>query len=244
MTLTNREKLLLFVLGIVALVIVSVMMVILPMTQEIDALKLEKQDLEMRKTIIDTTLPQLPGLKIQQDTKKTSLNEELGMIQSPLTGAEFERWMLPLTTKYDMQIVENTISERVVTEPNGNIVIVNEPIYGLRTMIQGFTGEDVDVDTAPVSSESLLKMTVKYNVITNYPRYKSLLHDIARWNTTFYVVDSSYSFTTGEASVTIDAYMVHKLDYTGDRAYTGDYHASGDNDTGGDPRFIDDIYYK
>ena len=225
MTLTNREKLLIFILGLVAMVLLTLTLIILPMMQSIDNLKLEEQGLENQKAVIDATLPLLPGLKVQQDNKKGELDAELSMIQSPLTGAEFERWMLPLTTKYDMQITETVISEQVVTEPNGNVVLVNEPVYGLRTLIQGFTGEVEDIDTAPISNETLLKMTVKYNVVTNYPRYKSLLHDIARWDTTFYVVDSSYNFTNGIASVTIDAYMVHKLDYDGDRTYNGDYKA-------------------
>jgi len=244
MTLTNREKLLLFMLGLVAITVVSVTLVILPMNQSIATLKFEKVDLESQKLVIDTTLPRLPSLRTTQEARVASLDEELSRIQSPITGAEFERWMLPLTTKYDMQITEVAISEQVVSEPNGNVVLVNEPIYGLKTSIQGFTGDIDELDTTPVSGNSLLLMNVKYDVVTNYPRFKSLLSDISRWGTTFYVSEADYNFTNGVASIAIDAYMIHKLSYEGDRAYTGDYHASGDNDTGGDPSFIDDVYYK
>ena len=244
MTLSNREKLLLFILGLVAIIVVTVILIILPMNQAINSLKLEKVDLESQKLVIDTTLPRLPSLKTTQEARVETLDEELSRIESPITGAEFERWMLPLTTKYDMQITDLAISEQVVSEPNGNVVLVNEPIYGLKTAIQGFTGDMDELDTTPVSSDTLLMMNVKYDMVTNYPRFKSLLSDISRWNTTFYVSGADYNFTNGVASVSIDAYMIHKLNYDGDRSYTGDYHASGDNDTGGDPSFIDDVYYK
>lgn len=240
MTLTKREKFLLFIMSLLAVVLFLMMFVILPLTRQIDSLKLDKAGLENQKTIIDSTLPLLPILKTRQEGKVKTINQELAKIESPITGAEFERWMLPLTTKYDMQITDVSIGERVVSEPSGNIVLVNEPVYGLKTLIQGFTGKIDEVDSVPVTSTTLLKMTVTYNVVTNYTRYKILLGEISLWDTTFFVTDSDYNFSTGAAKITIDAYMVHKITYEGDRVYLGDFHASGDNDTGGDPGYIDD----
>ena len=150
MTLSNREKLLLFILGLVAIIVVTVTLIILPMNQAINSLKLEKVDLESQKLVIDTTLPRLPSLKTTQEARVETLDEELSRIESPITGAEFERWMLPLTTKYDMQITDLAISEQVVSEPNGNVVLVNEPIYGLKTAIQGFTGDMDELDRKSV----------------------------------------------------------------------------------------------
>lgn len=232
MTLTKREKLLLFIMALLAVVLVMMMLVILPLNQQIDSLKIDQASLESQKTIIDSTLPLLPILKTRQEGKVRTVNEELAKIESPIDGAEFERWMLPLTTFYNMRVTEMSVSEKVVSEPSGNIVLVNEPVYGLKTLLQGFTGDIEEVDSAPVSNASLLKMTVNYGLITNYTRFKTLLSEISLWDTTFFVTDSDYNFATGAARITIDAYMVHKISYEGDPDYFGDYHSSG-NYTGG-----------
>ena len=141
MTMTKREKFLVFLMILVGVVVFMITIVILPMQNKINELELQKIDLENQKLVIDTTLPQLPALRTSQENKLKEANDELAKIESPITAAEFERWMLPLTSKYDMQITEVTISDVVVTEPDGQVVLVNQPMYGLKTLIQGYSGE-------------------------------------------------------------------------------------------------------
>jgi hypothetical protein len=244
MTMTKREKFLVFLMILVGVVVFMITIVILPMQNKINELELQKIDLENQKLVIDTTLPQLPALRTSQENKLKEANDELAKIESPITAAEFERWMLPLTTKYDMRVTEVTISDSMVAEPDGQVVLVNEPIYGLKTLIQGFSGEIDEVDTAPTSSSTLLKMTVDYNLVTNYTRFKSMLTQIRAWDTSFFVTEADYNFATGIASIKVDAYMIHKISYEGDRTYTGDYQATGDNDPAGDTWWVDDIILK
>lgn len=244
MTMTKREKFLVFLMILVGVVVFMITIVILPMQNKINELELQKIDLENQKLVIDTTLPQLPALRTSQENKLKEANDELAKIESPITAAEFERWMLPLTTKYDMRVTEVTISDSMVAEPDGQVVLINEPIYGLKTLIQGFSGEIDEVDTAPTSSSTLLKMTVDYNLVTNYTRFKSMLTQIRAWDTSFFVTEADYNFATGIASIKVDAYMIHKISYEGDRTYTGDYQATGDNDPAGDTWWVDDIILK
>ena len=244
MTMTKREKFLVFLMILVGVVVFMITIVILPMQNKINELELQKIDLENQKLVIDTTLPQLPALRTSQENKLKEANDELAKIESPITAAEFERWMLPLTTKYDMRVTEVTISDSMVAEPDGQVVLVNEPIYGLKTLIQGFSGEIDEVDTALTSSSTLLKMTVDYNLVTNYTRFKSMLTQIRAWDTSFFVTEADYNFATGIASIKVDAYMIHKISYEGDRTYTGDYQATGDNDPAGDTWWVDDIILK
>ncbi len=244
MTMTKREKFLVFLMILVGVVVFMITIVILPMQNKINELELQKIDLENQKLVIDTTLPQLPALRTSQENKLKEANDELAKIESPITAAEFERWMLPLTTKYDMRVTEVTISDSMVAEPDGQVVLVNEPIYGLKTLIQGFSGEIDEVDTAPTSSSTLLKMTVDYNLVTNYTRFKSMLTQIRAWDTSFFVTEADYNFATGIASIKVDAYMIHKISYEGDRTYSGDYQATGDNDPAGDTWWVDDIILK
>lgn len=244
MTMTKREKFLIFLMVLVGIVVLMVTLVILPLQNSINELDLQKIDLENQKLVIDTTLPQLPRLRLSQEEKLIVANDELSLIESPISAAEFERWMLPLTTNYDMRVTEVAISNIVVAEPDGQVVLVNEPLYGLKTLIQGFSGEITDVDDAPTSTSTLLKMTVDYNLITNYTRFKSMLTEIRNWNNTFFVTEADYSFFTGVASIKIDAYMIHKISYEGDKSYVGDYHATGDNDPAGDTWYMDEVILK
>ena len=87
-------------------------------------------------------------------------------------------------------------------------------------------------------------MTVDYNLLTNYTRFKSMLTQIRAWDTSFFVTEADYNFATGIASIKVDAYMIHKISYEGDRTYSGDYQATGDNDPAGDTWWVDDIILK
>ena len=85
---------------LVGIVVLMATLVILPLQNSINELDLQKIDLENQKLVIDTTLPQLPRLRLSQEEKLIVANDELSLIESPISAAEFERWMLPLTTKY------------------------------------------------------------------------------------------------------------------------------------------------
>ena len=105
---------------------------------EITALKNDKDRLISEKLIIDATLPQLGGLRNQQELKLGELNTQLAEIEDPIDAAEFERWVLPLTTRYDMMVNSASLSAPVVTTPNGMIIIVDEPSYTLKTLIANY----------------------------------------------------------------------------------------------------------
>ena len=58
MTMTKREKFLVFLMILVGVVVFMITIVILPMQNKINELELQKIDLENQKLVIDTTLPQ------------------------------------------------------------------------------------------------------------------------------------------------------------------------------------------
>jgi hypothetical protein len=239
MTLSKREQLLLFVMGLIAILIFFIVVFILPMNSRITNLRAEKTTLDSEKAIIDSTLPLGPVLKEQQTARAAEVNAQLAKIQSPILASEFERWVLPLTSKYDMRVLSATFSEPVLSTPSGNVLLVNSPVYGLRTMIETYTGEVAQVDATPESTSILMKSTYTYSFSTNYARFHSMLDDISAWNTTFFVTDASYNFSTGIVMLTIDAYTIHKISYEGDREYIGDYNATGDNSSGGPTDVVD-----
>lgn len=229
MSISKREAFLLFIMGVIAIVMSSLTLVIIPFQNEIQALKLQKTQLEGEKAVIDATLPLAPSLRNRQDQTIITVNEELAKIEDPINAAEFERWMLPLTTKYDMKITSVSLNEPVISTPSNMIILVNDLTYELKTLVEGYKGETPVIDTAPVSNAQLLKSVFTYNVETTYARFSALLDEIHAWDNTFIVSASSYNFSTSLATVTVDAYMIHKIEPTSDKDYSGDYIAGGSN---------------
>ncbi|HBS92268.1 MAG TPA: hypothetical protein DEA51_07345 [Erysipelotrichaceae bacterium] len=237
MSISKREALLLFIMGVMAILVVSITFVILPLQRNIETLELQKSQLETRKAVIDATLPLAPSLRNRQEEKLVVVNDELAKIEDPINAAEFERWILPITTKYDMRITSVSLSEPAISTPSGMIILVDEPSYKLKTLVEGYKGEATLPDSAPSSSAQLLKSVYTYSVETTYSRYSALLDEIRQWNNTFMVSSSSYNFSTSLATITIDAYMIHKIEPSSDKDYSGDYVAGGSN---GNPDDSDD----
>ena len=119
------------------------------------------------------------------------------------------------------------------------VSLVYEPIYGLRTKIDDLEEFEIPVDSVPVTESELLKSKYTYSLLTNYNRFKSMIDDIAAWESSFYITDATYNFSTGVATISIDAYTIHKISYEGDKEYPDDYEATGDNSTGGSPGYLD-----
>ena len=226
-------------MALIAISIVFFSVVYAPMSTRISALKNERSTLEQKKAEINAILPTEPGLRDQQEAKNSEVNAELAKIQSPLLAAEFERWILPLTTKYDMRVLDAKFSEPVVSIPVSVVSLVYEPIYGLRTKIDDLEEFEIPVDSVPVTESELLKSKYTYSLLTNYNRFKSMIDDIAAWESSFYITDATYNFSTGVATISIDAYTIHKISYEGDKEYPDDYEATGDNSTGGSPGYLD-----
>ena len=239
MTVNRREAFLLFMLGMIALVALAWAFVISPLSREIEVNQLQKTQLENRKLVIDTTIPLAPTLRDRQANRVKEVDELFDQIESPLKTAEFERWFLPLTTKYNVRIVSSSFTQAAVSTPDGLVVAVNEPSYKLKELIDEFNQTSRTPDTIKTSSANLLRARFSYDMETTFPRYQSILDEITYWDTSFFVSSSSYDYDNGTATITIDAYTVHKiLPDENPKDYSGDYVAGGTNDdgnTGGNP---------
>lgn len=245
MTVNKREAFLLFVLGMIALIALSWAFIISPLSNEIEANQLQKSQLENRKLVIDTTIPLAPTLRDRQASRLEEVDKLFDTLESPLVTAEFERWFLPLTNKYNVRISSSSFSEAAVATPNGLIVAVNEPMYKLRQMIDEFNQVSRTPDTVKTSTANLLKASYSYDIETTFPRYQSMLDEITYWDTSFFVSSSSYNYSTGTATITIDAYTVHKiLPDENPKDYSGDYVAGGTNDDGNTGGNSDDDPYE
>jgi len=247
MSVTRREAFLLFVMGFVGLAVFFFTFVITPLNQQIAANQLLKGQLENRKFVIDSTLPLAPALKNRQDNLLKDVDAVLDTIESPLNAAQFERWLLPLTTKYNMRIISSTLSDTIVAVPNSLVMAYNEPMYRLKQLIDDYNRVNRKLDTVASTNATLLKATYTYEIATSFIRFERLLDEISAWDTTFYVSSASYSFELGRAFLTLDLYTVHKiLPDENPKEYLGDYNAggtgTGNTGTGGGVKGDSDLY--
>lgn len=223
MTLSKREKSLIFVMVLIGIVLVFVMLIILPTNQKIQDNKLLKSELELKQSEIQMKLALEKTLEAKQVERLQQINDSLKKIEDPLLPAEFERWVLPLTTKYRMPIIQASLSDEEVVAPDAKQLTINAPSYELKTMIMEYKKETEDADLIPTTESVLVKQTHTYEVATSYTNYKAFLDEITDWDTSIFIADSSYDFTNYRATFAFDVYSIHKIEETSDKDYNGDY---------------------
>lgn len=223
MSISRREAFLLFVMGLIAIVGLMIAFVILPLNNKINENKVKLSGLETQKTIVDATLPLEPILKLRREELLKDVSSELNKIETPINAAQFDRWMLPLTT------IQGTIVSGVVFEqpkilsPSSTVSELYDPIYKIRELILEYNAEVQPASGIPVTTSQLLHSRSIYRIKTDYEQFSRIASEISSWDTTIYLNEATYDFIKEEAMLAIDVYMIHKLlpeenpkDYGGD----------------------------
>lgn len=227
MTISKREKFLIFFLVLVAMIMVFVLLIIMPLTQKITDQKTLRSDLQFKQQEIQRKIAMQDTLIARQKDSLLALNDEFEKIEQPLDGAEYERWVLPLTYKHGMRINQASLGNIEVATPDSKEVLVLEPSYRLKELVQEYLQEEAIVDHIPSSDSTLLKQTFTYNVSSEYNPYKAFLDDVTNWRTSVYITGSSYNFENKTATFVFDVYSIKKIeeaprDATLDSDYLGD----------------------
>ena len=227
MNISKREAFLLFFVGLIGIVGVLYMFVISPLAKELSNNKNYYESLQSQKTMIDISLPTKDKLQIKLDNLLTDVATEMNKIQQPINEAEFEHWVLPLTTKYNMKVKSTEFSEPEIVVP---MALTTYPIsyeYDIKTLVDAFNNVVPTTDETPYTESMLLLSHYKYVVDTTYARYLYFLNDVSAWDTSIYVTASSFDFTSGEATFEFDVYAIEQLIEEDSMDYTKDFDASG-----------------
>lgn len=223
MSLSKREKTLLFVMLLLAIVLGFVMLVILPLNATIQENEIKKSDLELQQSEIQMKLALEKTLEAKQVERFEQINESLQKIEDPILPAEFERWVLPLANKYRMPITRVVLSDDEAIAPDAKQLTINAPSYRLKTLIMEYKNEVEEEDLIPTTESVLLKQTHTYEVGTSYANYKGFLDDVTLWDTSIFIGNSSYDFTNSSATFVFDVYSIYKIEESSDKDYSGDY---------------------
>jgi hypothetical protein len=230
MKISRREMFLLFVMGFIAIVGLMIAFVINPLNNKLDANKVKLSGLEAQKTIVDATLPLEPILKVRREELYIEVSSELNKIETPMTAAQFDRWMLPLTTLHETIVIGATFTQAQVESPESTVSELYDPMYKIRTLILDYNAEALPVSGIPVTTSQLLHSRFTYRIQTDYLQFRHITRDISSWNTTVYLNEATFDFETGEAMLVVDVYMIHKLiPDENPKDYSGDFIPGRDN---------------
>ncbi len=238
MRVSKREAFLLFILALVGIVGMMIAFIVLPLMNEVNANKLVLEDLNNQKLIIDTSIPNEANLKKQLDTRLIEVSDLLHTFESPINEAQFERWVLPLTTKYNMKVLETNFTDVELTTP---ISLETQPTvvyYTIRELVEKFNSIAKEEYIVPESESLVLLSKHTYNVNTTYARYVYFLDEVRNWDTSIFITESHYNFEDALATFTFELYTIEQLlpseiirDYTSDITAGG----TGKGDANEDP---------
>jgi hypothetical protein len=230
MKLSRREAFLLFAMGLIAVVGLMIAFIVTPLNNQINANKIKLSGLENQKVVIDATLPLEPILKIRRDELYKEVSDILNKIETPMNAAQFDRWMLPLTTIHETIVIGAQFTQPVVESPVSTVSELYDPMYKIRSLILDYNKEAMPTSGIPVTTSQLLHSRFSYRVKTDYLQFRHITRDISTWNTTVYLNEASFDFETGEALLVIDVYMIHKLlPDDNPKDYSGDFIPGRDN---------------
>ena len=230
MKISRREAFLLFLLGLLAIGGLTYAFVIMPLNNKIDANKVKLLGLEAQKTIVDATLPLEPILKQRRENLYKEVSDELNRIETPMNAAQFDRWMLPLTTLHETIVIGATFTETNIVSPDSVVTPIYDPMYKIRSLILEYNKEALPSDGIPATTSQLLHSRFTYRVKTDYLQFRHITRDISSWDTTIYLNEASYDFETGEGLIAVDVYMIHKLvPDPNPKDYSGDFIPGRDN---------------
>jgi len=238
MKVSKREAFLLFILAIIGIVGMMLAFVIFPLLSTNSTLTANLYDLQNQKLIIDTSLPNESNLKKQLDTRLIEVSDKLHELEAPINEAQFEQWVLPLTTNYNMRVLSTTFTEPEVVNPLAIDNLPSQEYYAIRELVDKYKAVVDSSEDYPQTAALVLLSQHTYEVSTTYARFVYFLDEVTKWNTSIIISTSTYDYKDAIGTFTFDLYSIHQLlpdevekDYTKDITANG----TGKGDSNEDP---------
>lgn len=182
------------------------------MNEHLVTLEAQRDALAQEKKIVEQTLPQYNDIKkVRKDTQLV-VQDQFNKFVDIFASDEFEAELLPLLLENNADILYYQASPMLIVNPE----TLHHPQevfnYKLKTLIDEY---NQSTQTAPLvtTGSELLKTTVLYTLNMSFPDYLNLvdaLHDLKR---SIRLTKSEYHFDDGIASLSLDVYSMHKLDF-------------------------------
>ncbi len=224
---SKREAFLLFFVSFIGIAAAMYMFLLKPMSTDLNANKQKLSDLESQQAVLKATLPNIESLRNKLNTSFEEVVTSMNEIEQPINEAEFERWVLPLTTKYNMKVLETSFSEPEVVTPVALTEFPAEYDYKIKELVDTYHNKIGKTEVLPTSDINLLLSRHLFVVSTTYARYLYFLDEVTNWDTSIFISYSSYDFLESVATFEFSVYSIEQLQELDKIDYTGEYSASG-----------------
>lgn len=209
--LTRREQVLMFVLLAFLFIAGFYLLVIQPLNNDIAANRAKLADLEGKKADIDLKIAMENAINTNLEKAIVSVTGKFDQIESPLFAADFERWSLPYLFGNGVSMTEFTVSEPELSVPNVPTYQDMGFSYELRDLVDSYNLVAENTKSIPMSDAQLVRTTVEFKFRTTYAVYLKFLDEIAFWDTTAFVTQSSFDFTQSSGTVKVEYYTSEKI---------------------------------
>jgi hypothetical protein len=211
-SLSKREVFLLFLMAVIVSSSLFVAFLINPINAEIASNRDKLASLEFQKTQTEINLSIIPSLRTRKDVRILETENALGAIANPIHASEFERWILPVMSKYGAKVVNANLTETKVATPELLYTQVTPVVYRLLELIQDYNQISAAVlQPLPTSTTQLLFAEYSYMFSVGYENFMEIVDTVKEWETSYFVSDAVYNFADKEGKITIRVYGVHKL---------------------------------
>lgn len=230
--LTDREKMLLSVLFTGFILVLGIMYWVLPMKSDIDAIAVEKQELELQKLDMELKIAQTNKLLSNKDELTDEVNQLMNQMSDPLLGETFDLQIQGFSNLHNMTINSVQYGATQATMPSATGTPTQVYEYNLKELVQIVTGsKDENLDSMTTENE-VLKKTITIQMDGTYLGVQKILGEINSMGNTYYVKNVVYSRTDTElkdeasglvvteettetATIEVDVYFI-KMDTSSD----------------------------
>lgn len=210
--LSRREVFLLFLMALIASASLFVVFLINPLNEELSVNRDRLSQLEFQKQQAEGNLNALPTLRSRKATRLTETETAIQAIADPLHASEFERWMLPVLFDNNASVTSVSLSDTTVATPELLFTQVSPQIYRLLELIQDYNNLNITPQQPlPESSTQMLFAQYSYNFTSTFDNFINIVDRVKEWDTTFFVSNASYDFSSQEGTITISVYGVEKI---------------------------------
>jgi hypothetical protein len=212
MKITDRERELLKWFVFLASLLLIYYFALRILNEQRVALELQRDGLIQEKLIVEQTLPQYNDIKKVRKDTQLLVQDQFDKFVDVYTSDAFEAYLLPLLIENNADILYYQASPMMVVNPE----TLHHPQevfnYKLKTLIDAYN-QSSQTETLVSSGSELLKTTVLYELGLSYPDYLNLVDALHDLKLSILLTKSEYQFEDSRASLSLDVYSMHKLDF-------------------------------
>lgn len=208
--MSKREIQLLFLLGIVVVLVVGLNYLILPTMKNIDALKLERENLAGTWDDFSLNIDNIGQFETTKADLISEVNDNLSKINEPLTAADFDVFLFTILDGLSYRIWEIQFSDRSPAVPyvnfpnNGDSLPLNDLIKALNEF-----GEQVP--EIPTTTTELWYNNAVYSLNCTYTVFQQIVSRLQAIEGTIYLTNAEYDFQEDFGILTFEIYSLDRI---------------------------------